>query len=65
MTESKGSVCVLCGRSWEPPVKNRCECGGFCTWGHAQGAEPDSWVKAEGGYVPRMPGEIKPAEPER
>jgi hypothetical protein len=39
-------VCVLCGEPWEPPVKNRCECGGFCTWGEAKGAQPDSWTAA-------------------
>jgi hypothetical protein len=36
-------VCVLCGAPWEPAVKNRCECGGFCTWGKNKGAEADSW----------------------
>lgn len=36
-------VCVLCGEPWEPMVKNRCECGGFCTWGPAKGAKPSSW----------------------
>lgn len=45
-------VCVLCGRLWEG-CKNRCECGGFCTWGPANGAEPSSWIKTEQGYVPR------------
>jgi hypothetical protein len=51
-------VCVLCGRPW-PMFANRCECGGFCTWGQAEGAEPTSWVREEGGYRPRMPGESK------
>lgn len=51
----KPSVCVLCGEPWEPGWKNRCECGGFCTWGRAKGAEPDSWIKTEGGYVPKPP----------
>lgn len=36
-------VCVLCGEPWEPSFKNRCECGGFCTWGEAKGAQPSSW----------------------
>jgi hypothetical protein len=49
-------VCVICGEPWEPAIKNRCECGGFCTWGPAKGAEPDSWVKDEKGrYWPKMP----------
>lgn len=36
-------VCVLCGEPWEPSIKNLCECGGFCTWGEAKGAQPTSW----------------------
>jgi hypothetical protein len=53
-------VCVLCGRPWTPGIKNVCECGGFCTWGEAKGAEPDSWEKtAGGGYIPRRPPEQK------
>jgi hypothetical protein len=39
------SVCVLCGEPWEPSIKNRCECGGFCTWGPAKGAQPSSWTE--------------------
>lgn len=39
----KESVCVLCGEPWVPAIKNRCECGGFCTWGPAKGAQPSSW----------------------
>ena len=46
-------VCVLCGRPWIPAVKNRCECGGICSWGVAKGAEPESWQKVSGGHVPR------------
>jgi hypothetical protein len=38
------TVCVLCGAPWAPAVKNRCECGGFCTWGPAKGAPPSSWT---------------------
>jgi hypothetical protein len=37
-------VCVLCGEPWATAVKNRCECGGFCTWGPAVGAKPSSWT---------------------
>jgi hypothetical protein len=48
-------VCVICGEPWEPPIKNRCECGGFCTWGYAKGADPLSWHKTEGGLVPNPP----------
>ena len=32
-------VCVLCGKEWIPEVKNRCECGGFCTWGYKKGGK--------------------------
>jgi len=55
------SVCVLCGRPWEPEVKNVCECGGFCTWGPAKGADPDSWIRTEKGWIPRPP----PQEPSK
>ncbi|SRR5579871_498248 len=51
-------VCVLCGRDWSPPIINRCTCGGFCTWGPAKGADPSSWIKTEGGYVPRPPSSV-------
>lgn len=48
-------ICVLCGRPWVPAVKNRCECGGFCTWGRAMG-KPDSWdVTKDGKWVPKPP----------
>lgn len=47
------SVCVLCGEPWLPSVKNRCECGGFCTWGAAKGAPPDSWDVTEEGWTPK------------
>ena len=54
------SVCVLCGEPWEG-IKNRCECGGFCTWGPAKGAQPSSWTEdGQPRPVPReevMPGE--------
>ena len=49
----KKLVCVLCGEPWEPPITNRCECGGFCSWGEVKGGEPSSWIKTEKGYVPR------------
>ncbi len=48
-------VCVLCGRDWTPPIINVCVCGGFSTWGPAKGADPSSWIKTEGGYIPRPP----------
>lgn len=48
-----GTVCVLCGAPWEPGCKNRCECGGFCTWGPYQGAPPSSWMITPVGWVPR------------
>lgn len=48
-------VCVLCGTKWEP-YANRCDtCGGFCTWGPAKGADPDSWIVTENGWIPRPP----------
>ncbi len=47
------SVCVLCGEPWEPSVKNRCECGGMCTWGPAKGADPDSWIVTPEGWTPK------------
>jgi hypothetical protein len=31
---NKKLICVLCGREWLPAIKNRCECGGFCSWGY-------------------------------
>ncbi len=46
-------VCVLCGDPWVPEVKNRCECGGFCTWGPFKGADPSSWQEVDGRWVPR------------
>jgi len=36
-------VCVCCGAPWEPAVKNRCECGGFCTRGYSKGGRALSW----------------------
>lgn len=59
--EDYDTVCVLCGRPWVPSIKNRCECGGFCTWGKEKGAEPESWEKTDKGYVPRTPPD--PAKP--
>lgn len=52
--EKESSVCVLCGAYW-PPFQNRCECGGFCTWGPAKGADPSSWIVTGDGWVPRPP----------
>lgn len=47
-------VCVLCGAPWEPPVKNLCECGGFCTWGKEKGGPPSSWdVHKNGSWTPK------------
>jgi hypothetical protein len=48
-------VCVLCGRPWEQHA-NRCECGGFCTWGTEKGGKPSSWDIAENGnWTPKAP----------
>lgn len=56
MSNAEGLVCVLCGEPWEPAVKNRCECGGFCTWGEAKDGPPSSWdVSVDGGWTPKPP----------
>lgn len=55
--ETKESVCILCGTSWVPYL-NVCvnpECGGFCTWGSAKDADPDSWIVTNEGWIPRPP----------
>lgn len=54
-------VCVLCGRPW-PMFQNACDCGGFCSWGPAKDAAPDSWiVNPDGSWTPRpVPESIKP-----
>lgn len=47
-------VCVLCGEPWVPGFKNRCECGGFCTWGETKGGSPSSWkVDEKGKWTPK------------
>lgn len=47
-------VCVLCGAPWQPPIKNRCECGGFCTWGKAKDGPPSSWdIDKQGRWTPK------------
>jgi hypothetical protein len=46
--EKRKSICVLCGKPWLPAVKNRCECGGFCTWGYEL-MEPESFTIDEEG----------------
>lgn len=46
--EDNGTICVLCGKPWLPSIKNRCECGGFCTWGYELG-KPLSWIVQEDG----------------
>jgi len=53
----KDLVCVLCGKPWLPATKILCECGAFCAWGEAKGAEPSPWIKTKNGYVPRPPEE--------
>lgn len=57
MNRQRETVCVLCGRPWTPKWKNVCECGGFCTWGPAVGADPDSWINTGNGFVPKPPPE--------
>jgi len=37
-------VCVLCGEPWIE-FMNRCECGGFCTWGYEKEGDLLSWNK--------------------
>jgi len=51
--EEKELVCVLCGKPWVPKFKNRCECGGFCTWGEEKGGNPSSWNVTEKGWIPK------------
>jgi hypothetical protein len=52
-------VCVLCGEPWIPGCKNRCQCGGFCSWGPHKGAEPSSWTRTKKGYIPNpVPPEV-------
>jgi len=47
-------VCVLCGEPWIPGFKNRCECGGFCTWGEKKDGPPSSWnVDTQGRWTPK------------
>ena len=54
-------VCVLCGEPWEPPVKNLCQCGGFCTWGHEKGGSPGSWdITPDGKWIPKLPEKEPP-----
>ena len=55
---SSDLVCVLCGLPWRRYM-NRCECGGMCSWGTAQGASPDSWnVNADGSWTPKPPPKV-------
>lgn len=54
MEKEKDLVCVLCGAPWLPGYKNRCECGGFCTWGKKKDGPPSSWdVQADGSWTPK------------
>lgn len=54
--EKPDTVCVLCGRPWFPGIKNRCECGGFCTWGHEKGGNPLSFnVHDDGKWSLKFP----------
>ena len=57
--EERQSICVLCGEPWIPAVKNRCECGGFCTWGYERNGDPLSWTKTEKGWIPNPAPKIK------
>lgn len=51
-----GLVCVLCGEPWTPFFKNRCECGGFCSWGKEKDGPPSSWnVNEQGEWRPKPP----------
>ena len=55
----KDLVCVLCGEPWLPTVKNRCECGGFCSWGEKKGGDPMSWDVTDKGWTPKpVPPEV-------
>ena len=48
MKDERKVICVLCGQEWLPEIKNRCECGGFCTWGYAPN-KPESFTVDEKG----------------
>lgn len=62
--EPKGDlVCVLCGEPWEPGYKNRCECGGFCTWGPSKGAQPSSWNEDGSPKMPDVLAEWEATRP--
>ena len=52
--EDDGLICVLCGEPWIPSFKNRCECGGFCTWGYEVDGEMLSWEDYEK-RIPKPP----------
>jgi len=59
MENDKKLICVICGEPWEPAYKNRCECGGFCTWGYEKGGKPSSWTVTEKGLTPNPPPKKK------
>ena len=55
-TPATDLVCVLCGSPWLPEIKNRCECGGMCSWGKKKGGLPSSWeVHEDGSWTPKPP----------
>lgn len=58
--KDKKLICVLCGKEWEPPVKNVCECGGFCSWGYEPN-KPESFIVDEDGnwHLKPPPKELK------
>jgi hypothetical protein len=45
-------ICVLCGRPWLPKTKNKCECGGMCSWGYEMGKPLSYSVTENGKWVP-------------
>jgi len=41
---SDNLVCTLCGKPWIK-FMNRCECGGFCSWGYEKDGKMLSWAE--------------------
>jgi hypothetical protein len=53
--EDKKLMCVLCGSEWIPNFKNRCECGGFCTWGYELGIPESFIIDKDGNWYLKKP----------
>lgn len=55
MEQEKILICVLCGKEWLPVIKNRCECGGFCTWGYKPNKPESFFVDDNGKWHLKLP----------